>query len=90
MTIPAGDQFSYDHELSNGNLTIMGEIEQKQGWKRNLKVAFYLLIPENFNLDLHTYGGSINTDTITASLNGHTQVEALTSQWINTPHQMAQ
>ena len=67
-----GDKFSYRHELSNGNLTIIGEIEQKQGWVRNLKVEFYLLIPENFNVDLNTSGGSLFIEDLSGELNART------------------
>jgi hypothetical protein len=67
-----GDEFSYRHELSNGNLTIIGEIEKKQSWVRNLKVEFILLIPENYNVKLNTSGGSLSIEDLTGELNART------------------
>lgn len=67
-----GDEFSYRHELSNGNLTIIGEIEQKQNWVRNLRVEFSLLIPENYNVKLNTSGGSLSIEDLYGELNAST------------------
>jgi hypothetical protein len=67
-----GDNFSYSHELTNGNLTIIGEIEQNKGWVRNLKVEFNLLIPENYNVNLNTSGGSLFIEDLIGELNAST------------------
>jgi len=71
-----GDEFSYRHELSNGNLSIFGEIEieieKKQKWVRNLKVEFNLLIPENYNVELNTSGGSLSIEDLMGELNAST------------------
>ena len=69
-----GDEFSYRHELSNGNLSIFGEIEieKKQNWVRNLKVEFNLLIPENYNVELNTSGGSLSIEDLMGELNAST------------------
>jgi len=67
-----GDNFSYRHQLTNGNLTIIGEIEQKGQWPqnvRNLKVEFNLLIPKNYNVELNTSGGSLSIEDLTGQLN---------------------
>jgi hypothetical protein len=64
-----GDEFSYHHELTDGNLTIIGEIEQNKGWVRNLKVEFYLLIPKNYNVKLNTSGGSLSIEDLIGKLN---------------------
>lgn len=66
------NQFSYRHELSNGNLTIIGEIQRKHRWPRNLKVKFSLLIPENYNVKLNTSGGSLSVEDLTGELNATT------------------
>jgi len=67
-----GDEFSYRHELSNGNLNIFGEIDRKQNWVRNLKVEFNLLIPKNYNVKLNTSGGSLSIEDLTGELNART------------------
>lgn len=67
-----GDEFSYRHELSNGNLSIIGEIERKQNWVRNLKVEFYLLIPENYNVELNSSGGSLSIEDLVGELDART------------------
>ncbi len=67
-----GNEFSYRHELSNGNLTIIGEVERKRSWVRNLKVEFNLLIPENYNVELNTSGGSLSIEDLTGELNAST------------------
>jgi hypothetical protein len=67
-----GDTFSYRHELTNGNLTIIGEIEKKQNCVRNIKVEFNLLIPENYNVDLNTSGGSLSIEDLTGELDART------------------
>ena len=66
------DQFSYQHELSNGNLTIIGEIQKKHHWPRNLKVKFSLLIPENYNVKLNTSGGALSVEDLAGELNATT------------------
>lgn len=67
-----GDKFSYRHDLSNGNLTIIGEIEKKQNWVRNLKVEFFLTIPENYNVELNTSGGSLSIEDLVGELDART------------------
>ena len=67
-----GDEFSYHHKLSNGNLTIIGEIKRKTKSVRNLKVEFYLLIPENYNVELNTSGGSLSIEDLIGKLDART------------------
>jgi DUF4097 and DUF4098 domain-containing protein YvlB len=67
-----GDTFSYRHKLSNGNLTIIGEIEKKQNWVPNLKVKFKLLIPENYNVELNTSDGSLSIEDLIGKHNART------------------
>jgi len=65
-------EFSYRHELTNGNLTIIGEIERNKRRVRNLKVEFNLLIPENYNVKLNTSGGSLSIEDLIGELNANT------------------
>lgn len=66
------DEFSYRHELSNGDLTIIGENKHKQRWVQNLKVEFNILIPENYNVELNTSGGSLSIKDLDGQLNART------------------
>ena len=67
-----GDEFSYRHELSNGNLSIFGEIDRKQNWLRNLRVEFNLVVPKNYNIELDTSGGSLSIEDITGQIDAKT------------------
>lgn len=67
-----GDKFSYRHELSDGNLTVIGEIEEKQSWVRNLRVEFNFLIPKDYNVELNTSGGSLSVEDLAGTLNART------------------
>jgi hypothetical protein len=67
-----GDEFSYRHELTNGNLTIIGEIKKNQSWVRNLKVEFNIMVPENYNVRLNTSGGSLSVKDLNGELNART------------------
>jgi hypothetical protein len=63
------NEFLYHHELTNGNLTIIGELERNKRWLQNLKVEFNLLIPENYNVKLNTSGGSLSIEDLIGELN---------------------
>lgn len=65
-------EFSYRHELTNGNLEIIGELERNKGWVRNLKVEFNLLIPKNYHVNLNTAGGSLSIEDLIGELNART------------------
>jgi hypothetical protein len=67
-----GDEFSYQHELIDGNLTIIGEVESKKRWVQNLKVKFNLLIPKNYNVKLNTSGGALSIEDLIGELNAST------------------
>ncbi|WP_339724092.1 DUF4097 family beta strand repeat-containing protein [uncultured Paraglaciecola sp.] len=67
-----GDEFAYRHELIDGNLTIIGEIEHKKGWVKNLKVEFDLLIPKHYNVKLNTSGGSLAIEDLVGELSANT------------------
>lgn len=67
-----GDEFSYRHELTDGNLSIFGEIERNNNWVRNLKVEFDLLIPKDYNVELNTSGGALSVKDLTGELKART------------------
>jgi len=72
-----GDKFGYKHELTDGNLTIIGETERNNGWVRNLRVEFDLLIPKDYDVELNTSGGSLSIDDLTGELNARTSGGAI-------------
>jgi hypothetical protein len=67
-----GDTFTYRHELTNGNLTVIGEIEDNNNWVRNLKVEFKLRIPVDYNVILDTSGGSLSIEDLKGHVNART------------------
>ncbi len=66
------NQFSYSHELNDGNLTLIGELNGKYRWARGPKVEFHLTIPKQYNVDLNTSGGSLTIQELTGDLQAHT------------------
>jgi hypothetical protein len=67
-----GDEFTYRHELSDGDLTVIGEIEGRNNWVRNLKVEFKLTIPTDYNVNLDTSGGSLEIEDLSGNINAKT------------------
>lgn len=66
------EAFSYRHELSNGDLVLIGEVDRAQRWLRNLRVKFELTIPTNYNVKLDTSGGSLSIEDLKGNLNART------------------
>lgn len=66
------DKFTYHTELSKGNLSIVGKLPAKRHWIKNLRVKFELTVPENYNLELHTSGGSLSIEDISGQVNART------------------
>ncbi|MBL4630231.1 MAG: DUF4097 family beta strand repeat protein [Paraglaciecola sp.] len=72
------NEFSYHYKLSNGNLTIIGEIERKYKSLKNSRVEFNLLIPKNYNVELDTSGGALSIEDLTGELNARTSGGSIT------------
>ena len=59
-----GDKFTYRHELTDGDLKIIGKLERNKTWVRNLKVEFKLTVPMDYNVNLDTSGGSLSIEDL--------------------------
>lgn len=67
-----GDEFSYRHELVDGDLTVIGEIEGNNNWVRNLKVKFKITVPTDYNVILDTSGGSLEIEDLRGNIDART------------------
>ena len=66
------DKFTYHTELSKGNLSIIGKLPSNRHWIKNLRVQFELTVPENYNIELQTSGGSLSIEDLTGEVNART------------------
>ena len=66
------DDFEVTHESDGTNVTIRGEMDNGWGWSRSVRVEFRITVPENYNLDLDTAGGSIKIHDLTGDIDAHT------------------
>lgn len=72
------DEFELSHEVSGADLKIIGEVENKRGWRRDLRVRFTLTVPNNYNIDLNTSGGSIRIQDLAGNVDAHTSGGSIT------------
>ena len=66
------DDFDVSHESDGANVTIRGEMDGQWGWSRSVRVTFRVTVPENYNLELDTSGGSIEINDLTGDVDAHT------------------
>jgi hypothetical protein len=66
------NKFTYRTELSKGNLSIIGKLPTNNHWFKNVRVKFELTVPEDYNLELQTSGGSLSIEDITGQVNART------------------
>lgn len=65
------DDFVVTSELKGNVLQVRGEVEGRS-WNRRLKVEFIITVPEQFDIQLDTSGGSLEISDITGDINAHT------------------
>jgi len=65
------DDFELSTELKGKTVEVVGEMEGRR-WSRNLKVEFSVTVPEEFDVDIDTSGGSIRVSDLTGDLNART------------------
>lgn len=66
------DDFTISFQQSSDGLEIIGEREDHDwGW-HNLRVKYEIKVPDHFNLDLDTAGGSIEIDDLTGEIDART------------------
>lgn len=67
------DAFEVTFEQNNDDLLISGKLEDWNSKKRSrLNVRYIITVPERYNLDLHTSGGSISVDDLEGQVIGKT------------------
>ncbi|GAC12672.1 DUF4097 family beta strand repeat-containing protein [Aliiglaciecola lipolytica] len=68
------DKFEVTQDTSGNKVTILGKMESNKrwGWNRDIKAEFRLTVPEEFNLELHTSGGSIEIEDLKGNVDAHT------------------
>jgi len=65
------DDFELSTELSGKTLEVVGEVEGRR-WHRNLQVEFSVTVPEEFDIDIDTSGGSIRISDLTGDIDART------------------
>ena len=70
------EDFSLDFEQDGDNIKIQGDYSRNSGWfssnNNKLRVEFLVRIPEKFNVDLETGGGSIYVDNLEGTVRANT------------------
>lgn len=68
------DNFKLDHKVKGNDVIITGKLEKREkwGWNSNLRVTFEITVPENYNLELRTSGGSIDIADLKGNIDAHT------------------
>lgn len=68
----SADDFEVTHEVKGNNVNVFGDMDGGWGWSRQLKVQFRVTVPENYNLEIDTAGGSIDIEDLTGDIDAHT------------------
>ena len=69
------EDFNVTHELDGNNVIVEGKYskgDRSWGWSRDIKVAYTITVPKEFDLNLRTAGGSIRVDDLVGDLNANT------------------
>lgn len=72
------DEFTVDFDHNGSDLSITGEREGKNWWGGNrVRVDFTITVPKQFNVELHTAGGRIQTDDLSGDVFARTSGGAI-------------
>lgn len=68
------DNFELEYKVSGDDVIITGKLKKRQkwGWNSNLRATFEITVPESYNLELHTSGGSIDIADLNGNIDAHT------------------
>jgi hypothetical protein len=67
------DDMSVHFKKSGDNVSIKGEFERSGfGFGNNIRVTYKVTLPEKYNVDLDTSGGSIEIENLTGKVDAHT------------------
>ncbi len=68
----SAEEFELEYEVDGADVKIIGELEHRRGWNRDIRVKFNLTVPKTYNLDLNTSGGSIKIDDLVGFIDANT------------------
>ncbi len=68
------DKFSVESEANGNDVKIIGKMEKQKswGWNQSPKVTFRVTVPKEYNLEIHTSGGSIDIEDLIGNVDAHT------------------
>ncbi|XOV77406.1 MAG: DUF4097 domain-containing protein [Aestuariibacter sp.] len=66
------DEFEVTYKVSGDDLDVVGELENRRKWGNGLRVHFFLTVPENYDLELQTSGGSISISDLQGDIDAKT------------------
>lgn len=67
------DDFKLSTELNGNTVEVIGEVARKGfGWNRSLRVRFEITVPNEFDVEIDTAGGSIEVDDLIGELDART------------------
>ncbi len=69
------DKFDVTFDTSGNDVSVNGELERSKSgsWRgNNLRVTYTITVPESYNLDVDTSGGSIKIKDLKGDVNAHT------------------
>ncbi|MCP4546324.1 MAG: DUF4097 family beta strand repeat protein [bacterium] len=81
------DDFKIDFKHQGEDVEIRGDRRKRSiiNWGKNLKVRFRILVPEHYNIDIETSGGSIIVDDLEGRVHAETSGGSLEFGNINGP-----
>lgn len=68
------ESFKVESEVDGDDVRIIGKMTDRKGrgWNRSPKVAFRITLPKEYNLEVHTSGGSIDIEDLIGDVDAHT------------------
>lgn len=68
------EKFTVESEVDGDDVRIVGKMADRKswGWNRSPKVAFRITLPKEYNMEVHTSGGSIDIEDLIGDVDAHT------------------
>ncbi len=71
------DEFKLNTDQSGNDVEVIGEVKGR-GWNRDLRIKFEVTVPENYNVEVDTSGGSIGVSDLTGNVDVRTSGGSIT------------
>lgn len=65
------DLFELSTDVSGNDVEVIGEVKGR-GWNRDLRIKFEVTVPENYNVEVDTSGGSIGVEDLIGNVDVRT------------------